>query len=77
MLTQDPVTATGEHGGPRGAYSGSEPTRYGEHSNHLRHQDCSYNPQGSSQSRENICRAGCQLWISCIIRLLPLTSMLL
>ena len=27
--TQDPVTATGEHGGPKGAYAGAEPTRYG------------------------------------------------
>ena len=23
------MTATGEHGGPKGAYAGAEPTRYG------------------------------------------------
>ena len=26
---QDPVTNAGEHGGPKGAYAGAEPTRYG------------------------------------------------
>ncbi|CAL5225655.1 g8513 [Coccomyxa viridis] len=28
--TSDPVTASGEHGGPKGAYAGAEPTRYGD-----------------------------------------------
>lgn len=30
LVFQEPVTQTGEHGGPKGAYAGAEPTRYGK-----------------------------------------------